>query len=258
MADLEDFAPVTSSTLFRLGSISKPITATAILQLWERGKLDLDAPVQKYCPAFPQREWPITARELLAHLALVPDRKFPKHRLHRDFQSLRQPRRRFIRPARKIRFVHAHQFHGCRPSIELLALRHKRHALQDAQQLRLLPRIEPQHPRTSLRRPHQPQQHPHRRRFPRAVASQESVNRSWLNLQVQFRHCCLCAKRLAQALRQYSRFAHGWPPSLSSSSSSNFIVSSRVNRSCRPSTANCRACGRSRFTFSLFSSPGSP
>jgi CubicO group peptidase (beta-lactamase class C family) len=68
MADLEDFAPATSSTLFRLGSISKPITATAILQLWERGKLDLDAPVQKYCPAFPQKEWPITARELLGHL----------------------------------------------------------------------------------------------------------------------------------------------------------------------------------------------
>jgi CubicO group peptidase (beta-lactamase class C family) len=68
MADLEDSAPTTSSTLFRLGSISKPITAVAVLQLWERGKLDLDAPVQKYCPAFPQKEWPITARELLAHL----------------------------------------------------------------------------------------------------------------------------------------------------------------------------------------------
>jgi serine beta-lactamase-like protein LACTB, mitochondrial len=68
MADLEDSAPATSSTLFRLGSISKPITATAILQLWERGKLDLDAPVQKYCPAFPRKEWPITSRELLGHL----------------------------------------------------------------------------------------------------------------------------------------------------------------------------------------------
>jgi CubicO group peptidase (beta-lactamase class C family) len=68
MSDLEDSAPGTSSTLFRLGSISKPITATAILQLWERGKLDLDAPVQKYCPAFPQKEWPITTRELLGHL----------------------------------------------------------------------------------------------------------------------------------------------------------------------------------------------
>ena len=68
MADLENYSPATSSTLFRLGSISKPITATAILQLWERGRLDLDAPVQKYCPAFPQKEWPITSRELLGHL----------------------------------------------------------------------------------------------------------------------------------------------------------------------------------------------
>src|SRR5882762_1255640 len=68
MSDLEDYAPATSSTLFRLGSISKPITAVAVLQLYERGKLDLDAPVQKYCPAFPKKEWPITARELLGHL----------------------------------------------------------------------------------------------------------------------------------------------------------------------------------------------
>ena len=68
MADLENYSPATSFTLFRLASISKPLTATAILQLWERGKLDLDAPVQKYCPAFPQKESPITSRELLGHL----------------------------------------------------------------------------------------------------------------------------------------------------------------------------------------------
>jgi serine beta-lactamase-like protein LACTB, mitochondrial len=68
MADLENFVPATASTLFRLGSISKPITATAILQLSERGKLNLDADAQKYCPAFPKKEWPITTRELLGHL----------------------------------------------------------------------------------------------------------------------------------------------------------------------------------------------
>jgi len=68
MADLENYSPATSATLFRLGSISKPITGTGAMQLWERGKLDLDAPVQKYCPAFPQKEWPITTRELLGHL----------------------------------------------------------------------------------------------------------------------------------------------------------------------------------------------
>ncbi len=67
-SDLEDRAPADSSTLFRLGSISKSITATAILQLWERGKLELDAPVQNYCPAFPSKQWPITTRQLLAHL----------------------------------------------------------------------------------------------------------------------------------------------------------------------------------------------
>jgi CubicO group peptidase (beta-lactamase class C family) len=68
LADLENSVPATSRTLYRLGSVSKAITATATMQLWERGKIDLDAPVQKYCPAFPQKEWPITTRELLGHL----------------------------------------------------------------------------------------------------------------------------------------------------------------------------------------------
>ena len=68
MADLENFVPATSATLFRLGSISKPITATAILQLSERGKVDLDVEVQNYCRAFPKKEWPVTTRELLGHL----------------------------------------------------------------------------------------------------------------------------------------------------------------------------------------------
>lgn len=67
-ADLEHSVWATSNTLYRLGSVSKPITATAAMELWERGKLDLDAPVQKYCPAFPPKQWPITTRELLGHL----------------------------------------------------------------------------------------------------------------------------------------------------------------------------------------------
>ncbi|HUJ31067.1 MAG TPA: serine hydrolase domain-containing protein [Candidatus Acidoferrum sp.] len=68
MADLEHFVPATPSTLYRLGSVSKSVTATAAMELWERGKIDLDAPVQKYCPAFPEKPWPITTRELLGHL----------------------------------------------------------------------------------------------------------------------------------------------------------------------------------------------
>src|SRR3979490_2336291 len=46
MADLENSVRATSHTLFRLASISKPITATAAMLLWQRGKLDLDAGVQ--------------------------------------------------------------------------------------------------------------------------------------------------------------------------------------------------------------------
>jgi len=69
MADLENSVSATSHTVYRLASISKPITATAAMLLWQRGKLDLDAPVQKYCPAFPLKGSPITIRQSLAHLA---------------------------------------------------------------------------------------------------------------------------------------------------------------------------------------------
>jgi CubicO group peptidase (beta-lactamase class C family) len=68
-ADVENFVPAKAATSYRLGSISKPITAVALMRLVEQGKLDLDAPVQKYCPAFPQKQWPVTARQILGHLA---------------------------------------------------------------------------------------------------------------------------------------------------------------------------------------------
>lgn len=68
-ADLENSVPATSLTLYRLGSISKSLTATGAMLLWQQGKLDLDAPVQKYCPAFPPKDTPITTRELMGHLA---------------------------------------------------------------------------------------------------------------------------------------------------------------------------------------------
>ncbi len=69
VADVENNAPASEHTLFRLASISKSLTATAAMLLWERGKLNLDAPVQKYCPAFPQKPWPIATRQVMGHLA---------------------------------------------------------------------------------------------------------------------------------------------------------------------------------------------
>ncbi len=67
-ADLENNIPASEHTLFRLASISKSLSATAAMQLWEGGHLKLDAPIQKYCPSFPQKPWPITTREVLGHL----------------------------------------------------------------------------------------------------------------------------------------------------------------------------------------------
>ena len=68
-ADLESRAPVTRDTLFRIGSITKPITATAALILEQNRQVVLDRPVQDYCTSFPAKSWPVTTRELLGHTA---------------------------------------------------------------------------------------------------------------------------------------------------------------------------------------------
>src|ERR1051325_11138194 len=51
--DLENFVPAKTFSVYRIASTSKPLTATAVMQLAEKGKLDLDAPIQKYVPSFP-------------------------------------------------------------------------------------------------------------------------------------------------------------------------------------------------------------
>lgn len=68
-ADLENHVPATEFTLYRLASISKSLSATGAMELVEKGKLDLDRPVQKYCPAFPQKSGVITTRLVMGHLA---------------------------------------------------------------------------------------------------------------------------------------------------------------------------------------------
>jgi serine beta-lactamase-like protein LACTB len=69
LADVENNVPVTKLTRFRIGSVSKSLTAVAAGLLVESGKLDLDAPVQRYAPSFPQKGYPITSREVAGHLA---------------------------------------------------------------------------------------------------------------------------------------------------------------------------------------------
>ena len=71
-ANLEKRLPSTPSTLYRIASITKLFTATAIMQLRDAGKLQLDDPVVKHLPWFQIKEPqpdspPITIRELLTH-----------------------------------------------------------------------------------------------------------------------------------------------------------------------------------------------
>ena len=68
-ADQENQTPVTPATLFRIGGVSETITAAAVGLLSERARLDLDAAVQRYVPSFPEKEWPISTRQLMAHTA---------------------------------------------------------------------------------------------------------------------------------------------------------------------------------------------
>jgi serine beta-lactamase-like protein LACTB, mitochondrial len=68
LADRERRVPVARSTRFRIGSVSKPITAVAATRLVQRGRLDLDAEIQTYVD-FPRKGWPITVRQLGGHLA---------------------------------------------------------------------------------------------------------------------------------------------------------------------------------------------
>ncbi len=80
LADVENAVPAASETMYRLASLSKPMTATAAMQLVEKGRIDLDAPVRRYVPSFPEKPWPITTRQLLAHLGgirhYLPDERF--------------------------------------------------------------------------------------------------------------------------------------------------------------------------------------
>jgi CubicO group peptidase (beta-lactamase class C family) len=70
-ADVDTRTPVTPLTRFRLGALSKPLTAAAAALLHDRGRLDLDAPVQRYVPAYPRKQWTVTPRQLMGDVAGV-------------------------------------------------------------------------------------------------------------------------------------------------------------------------------------------
>jgi CubicO group peptidase (beta-lactamase class C family) len=89
LADIENNLPMRRDTIFRIASMTKPITALAIMQLVEQGKVRVDAPVEKYLPEFKgqrllasregetltlkQPARPVAVKDLLTHTSGLPD-----------------------------------------------------------------------------------------------------------------------------------------------------------------------------------------
>ncbi|WP_259016234.1 serine hydrolase domain-containing protein [Emticicia fluvialis] len=92
LASIEKKIPISIDGIMNIGSISKTFTATAIMQLWEKGKIDLYADVNDYLdfairnPAFPDK--PITVFQLLTHTSSIIDGEAYHHKL-----CLRRPNR---------------------------------------------------------------------------------------------------------------------------------------------------------------------
>lgn len=69
LADIENNVRATPASKYRTASVAKWFTASAAMKLSASGLLDLDAPIQKYCPEFPAKKNPISARQLMTHTA---------------------------------------------------------------------------------------------------------------------------------------------------------------------------------------------
>ena len=109
--NIETQEPVEATSLFQLGSVSSMFVATAIMQLVERGDIDLDAPVIRYLPDFQvadERYPDITIRHLLLYTSGIPT---PKDDLGRDDLGYDEPEyddgalERFVDSLRDTRMV---------------------------------------------------------------------------------------------------------------------------------------------------------
>ncbi|HLM21075.1 MAG TPA: serine hydrolase domain-containing protein [Propionibacteriaceae bacterium] len=88
--DIASDTPVTKDTVFRIASITKTFTGIAVMQLWEQGLVDLDAPANDYLRAYQlvpgKASWrPATIRHLLTHTAGIAEQVHRSGMLRRDY-----------------------------------------------------------------------------------------------------------------------------------------------------------------------------
>jgi CubicO group peptidase (beta-lactamase class C family) len=70
--------PVNDNTIFSIGSVSKAFTAVGVMQLVQKGKIDLDAPIKKYMKEIPASWGHITIRQFMTHTSGIPEIKGEK------------------------------------------------------------------------------------------------------------------------------------------------------------------------------------
>ena len=70
-ADLEKRVKLSPDTQFRIGTASVALTSAAVGVLLEKRQLNLDDEIQTYVPSYPKKQWPVTLRQLMAHVAGV-------------------------------------------------------------------------------------------------------------------------------------------------------------------------------------------
>src|SRR5215207_3456971 len=90
LADVAAKTPITEDTVFRIASITKTFTGIAVMQLWEQGLVDLDAPANDYLRAYQlvpgKASWrPATIRHLLTHTAGIAEQVHRSGMLRRDY-----------------------------------------------------------------------------------------------------------------------------------------------------------------------------
>lgn len=89
-ADLEQQVALSPISRLRIGSVSKPLTSALLGMLVEEGRLDLDAPVQRYVSDFPSKPWPITTRQLAGHLAGIRHYKGNEFEIRDHYETVRE------------------------------------------------------------------------------------------------------------------------------------------------------------------------
>jgi CubicO group peptidase (beta-lactamase class C family) len=78
IANLETGTPLTTESVFELASVTKPVTATAVMMLVEEGKVALDAPIATYIDSAPPAWAAITVRHLLTHTSGLDNLSVPR------------------------------------------------------------------------------------------------------------------------------------------------------------------------------------